>query len=62
VGHFYELSVGRKEIHKRIWEKKIPNRELISVLAQGCIAGLISIPLVAFINNDNTNNSIVIIQ
>jgi len=41
--------------------RKIPNRELISILAQGCIADRISIPLVAFVNDDK-NNIIVIIQ
>ena len=55
----YQLDENK---YIRKFGKKVPNRELISILAQVCIAGSINIPLVAFINNDDKNNIIVIIQ
>ena len=55
----YQLDENK---YIRKFGKKVPNRELISILAQVCIAGRINIPLVAFINNDDKNNIIVIIQ
>jgi hypothetical protein len=53
----YQLDENK---YIRKFGRKIPNRGLIPILAQGCIAGRISIPLVAFVNNKN--NIIVVIQ
>jgi hypothetical protein len=48
--------------YMRKFGRKIPNRELISILAQDCVAGHISISRVAFVNDDDKNNNIIIIQ